>query len=189
MKVLEKGLLFHESMPGYSIDKLISLYKKYKHKHNIGLMVFDYLKEPDLSTVDKGRKEYQILGDATTALKNLSVELNIPAITAVQINRSNDIADSDRIARYADVVAQWMRKTEDELKLGGYKGGSHKLVIRDTRRGGLTPEEGIGYYFFKEHLTIKEVSPTNQLIKSFSSKDNLDYDSSNFKEFGDDQLR
>ncbi len=188
IKVSEKGMLFHETMPGYSVDKLVSLYKKYKCKHNIGLMIFDYLKEPDLSTVDKGRKEYQILGDVTTALKNLSIELKIPALTAVQINRSNDIADSDKIARYADVVAQWMRKSEEELKMGGYKGGTHKLVIRDTRRGGLTSEEGIGYYFFKDVLTIKEAAPAYQLVKALSTNDVVNHGGANFKEFGDDQL-
>lgn len=189
VKVVEKGKLFHETMPGYSVDKLVALYKKYKYKHNIGLMIFDYLKEPDLSTVERGRKEYQILGDVTTALKNLSVELNIPALTAVQINRSNDIADSDKIARYADVVAQWMRKTEEELRSGGHRGGTHKMVIRDTRRGGLTSEEGIGYYFFKEVLTVKEVPPAYQLIKSFSNDEVMNYDGANLKEFGDDQLQ
>ena len=161
-KLIKKGLLFHEYMPGYSVDKVVSLYKKYKLQKDLGLIVFDYLKEPDSSSLDRQRKEYQILGDVTVKLKDLSGQLNIPAITAVQLNRDHDIADSDRIARYGDVIALWGAREKEEIEAGGLDCGSHKLWIKDTRRGGTTREEGIGYYFYKEFLTIKEVSPSNQ---------------------------
>lgn len=164
IRLVEKGKLFHEFMPGYSVDKLVALYKKYKLKHNIGLMIFDYIKEPDSSSLERQRKEYQILGDVTTKLKDLAGELSIPALTAVQINRSNAIADSDRIARYADVIGQFMLKSPEELEAGGDKGGTHKLVIRETRRGGMTPEEGIGYKFYKERLLVMEVDNHDQLV-------------------------
>ena len=163
IKLVEKGRLYHEYMPGYSVDKVVALYKKYKIKHDLGLIMFDYLKEPDPTSTDRSRKEYQLLGDITTVLKDLAGQLEIPAVTAVQINRSGQIADSDRIARYGDVIAQWMSKDDEELE-DGYKSGTHKLVVRDTRRGGATPEEGIGYHFFKEQLFIKEVDLKDQTI-------------------------
>lgn len=164
VNLVERGKLFHEFMPGYSLDKIVALYKKYKLKHDIGLMVFDYLKEPDSTSVDRNRKEYQILGDVTTKLKDLAGELQIPALTAVQLNRDKDVADSDRIARYADVICLWGMKDKDEIEAGGDRAGSHKLVIRETRRGGATPKEGIGYYFFKETLYIEEVDAADQII-------------------------
>jgi hypothetical protein len=161
-KLIKKGLLFHEYLPGYSVDKVVSLYKKYKLQKDLGLIVFDYLKEPDSSSLDRQRKEYQILGDVTSKLKDLSGQLDIPAVTAVQLNRDHDIADSDRIARYGDVIALWSAREKEEIEAGGLDCGSHKLWIKDTRRGGTTSEEGIGYYFYKEFLTIKEVSPDKQ---------------------------
>lgn len=158
INIVKEGKLFHEYMPGYNVDKLVSLYKKYKIKENIGLMVFDYIKEPDSSSGD--RKEYQLLGDVTTKLKDLSGILDIPALTAVQLNRDGDVADSDRIARYADVVAHWMKynsKEEIDAIGGNFERGSHKLVIRDTRRGGGTSDFGIGYTFKGSSLKINEV--------------------------------
>lgn len=166
-RVIEKGKLFHEYMPGYSVDKLVSLYKKYRQKEKIGLIVFDYLKEPDSSSIDRNRKEYQVLGDITTKLKDLAGQLNIPALTAVQLNRDNDIADSDRIARYADVICVWSGRTSDEMQSGGMDCGTHKLVIKDTRRGGATSLEGIGYKFYKEFLQIKEVPIDQQYFTNF----------------------
>ena len=167
-KVIDKGKrLFHEYMPGYSVDKLVALYKRYKQKEDIGLIVFDYLKEPDSSSVDRQRKEYQLLGDITTKLKDLAGKLSIPALTAVQLNRSNDIADSDRIARYGDVICHWAARDNEEMDEGGNSCGSHKLIIKDTRRGGSTNVHGIGYNFFKEYLVIKEVRVDKQYFTDF----------------------
>lgn len=170
--IVKRGNLFHEYMPGYSVDKLVALYKKYKAKEDIAIGMFDYIKEPDSSTIDRQRKEYQVLGDVATKLKDLSGELSIPFVTAVQLNRDNDIADSDRIARYADVICQWGYRTEDELAEAPLDGGRYKLMIKDSRRGGGTPEVGISYKFFKDHITIKETPPDKQLFTNFTSMDN-----------------
>lgn len=164
VSIVENNKLFHEYMPGYSVEKIVALYKKYKIKHNIGLMVFDYIKEPESSSVDRQRKEYQLLGDVATKLKDLAGELDIPCLAAVQINREGNVADSDRIARYADIIMQWMNRTNEEME--GHpdgKAGQWKLVVRETRRGGMTPEEGIGFYFIKEKLLIDEVRAEYQL--------------------------
>lgn len=164
LKIVKKGHLFHERMPGYSVDKLTALYKKYKIKEDIGLAVFDYLKEPDSASTDRKRKEWQILGDVTTRMKDLAGILDIPFMTAVQLNRGMDVAGSDRISWFADIIMQWGYKEKEEMEAGGEEGGQFKLIIKDTRRGGGTPEEGIGYKFKKRKLLIKEVPIQDQLI-------------------------
>ncbi len=94
--------------------------------------------------------------------------LDIPFLTAVQLNRSGDVADSDRIARYGDIVAFWqmrdLKTAEEEgwdLATNGYYG----LSIKDSRRGGGTSDAGIGFQFFKTTLTIKEVIQDHQVEK------------------------
>jgi len=169
-KKIASGSMFHMYMPGYSVDKVVALCKKYKLKEDVGLIIFDYLKEPDLSTTDGTRKEHQLLGDITTKLKDLAGILNVPVVTAVQLNRANDIADSDRIARYGDVIALWGPRTEPERMRGGKEVGNYKLIIKDTRRGGSTGEEGIGYWFFKEQLHITEVNIHSQFFMNNQSE-------------------
>jgi replicative DNA helicase len=175
--LIEGSKLFHEFMPGYDVDKLISVYKKYKYKEDIGLAVFDYIKAPSGSDF-QNKKEYQIIGDVTTALKDLSGELNIPVIAANQINRQEDIADSDRVLRYADVIAFFRRRTSEEMqdienKYSPFHNdyGTYKLWIKESRRGGHTPPEGIGFSFKKRMLLVHEAK--RQLI---------DYDSPEYNE-------
>jgi len=174
VKIVQKGKLFHEYMPGYSIDKLVSIYKKYKYVENIGLGIFDYIKEP----TNKGeRKEYQLLGDVTTILKDLAGELQIPFLCATQINRQEDIADSDRILRYADVLMFFKQREKEEMDATGNAGGTYKLVITNSRRGGTTPEQGIGYVFLKSMLQIAEaeIQMIDYDSKEYREKEEMDY--------------
>lgn len=175
IEIIKKGKLLHEFMPGYQVDKLVTLYKKYKYKEDIGLAVFDYIKEPAKSSAGGyDRKEYQLLGDVTTALKDLSGELNIPVLAASQLNREGKIADSDRLLRYADVLMRLEARDDEEMKkVSPYEAdyGTYKLMITDSRRGGTTPKEGIGLTFKKRILLIHE-----------SRKQLVDYDSKEFLE-------
>lgn len=176
-KLIKGSKLFHEYMPGYNVDKLISVYKKYKAKENIEMAVFDYIKAPSGSDF-QNKKEYQVIGDVTTALKDLAGVLDIPILAANQVNRQEDIADSDRVLRYADVIAFFRRRLPDELsdiesKYTPFHNdyGTYKLWIKESRRGGHTPPEGIGFTFKKRILSIHEAK--RQLI---------DYDSSEYNE-------
>ena len=173
--LIKKGKFFHEYMPGYSVEKLAAVYNKYRHVEGIELAIFDYIKEPPGGS--KERKEYQLLGDVTTSLKDMAGELQIPFLCANQLNRQKDIADSDRILRYADVLMFFKPKEVEEIERGGPHGGGHKLVITDSRRGGTTPEEGISYEFTKKTLQINEASV--QLInydsKEYKEKEDIEY--------------
>jgi len=181
-EIIKKGKFFHEYMPGYSVDKIIALYKKYKYREDIQLAVFDYIKSPSGADY-KNKKEYQVLGDVTTALKDIAGELNIPVLAANQINRQQDIADSDRILRYADVLMFFKPKSNEEFKkieegygkfrMGDF--GSHKLIITDSRRGGTTPPEGIDFQFLKRYLKIVEAQAQRIDYNEYEKKEKEEY--------------
>lgn len=194
-EIISRGKLMHEFMPGYTVDGLIALYKKYKYKEEIGLAIFDYIKEPGKSDF-ANRREYQLLGDVTTALKDLAGEMNIPVLAASQLNREGNIADSDRLLRYADVLMRLKPRSKEELaEIDPYQMdyGTYKLVITDSRRGGTTPEAGIGLVFQKRMLLIYEASKQleNYDSKEFLEKEEMSsgpsmYDGENSKPEEDD---
>jgi replicative DNA helicase len=167
--LIKKGKLFHQYTPGFTVEKVISLFKMYRQKENIAVGIFDYIKMPGDADV-RSLKEYQILGDITTKLKDIAGILRIPILCAVQVSREGRVADSDKIERYADVLMEFTFRTDEEVqKTGGDpKYGKYKLVVRASRRGGELPECGIGLKFKKKILTIEEA--TEQML------DNMDWE-------------
>jgi replicative DNA helicase len=171
--IKESGLILHKYYPNFTPEGVAALTRKYHHQGKVKCLFFDYIKLPDADLqMMSNVKEYQALGYLTVALKNLAGQLQIPVVTAVQLNRegankghvsSANFADSDRILRYANTLLGLAAKPkkeqiEMEEKYGrerAYAAGTHRVQILDTRAGG-TNYDGIDVYFRKEILTMRE---------------------------------
>lgn len=143
---IENGLFLHKYYPGYTIEGLKSMVRKYHAREGIGAFFFDYIKIPELSG-DNAFKEHQILGNVATALKDLAGTLDIPVISAAQIKRSetgnpktyfhdSDVADSDRIGRYCSNLFALAKKNPKEIEEDGPSCGTHRLQVLLARAGG-----------------------------------------------------
>ena len=103
------------------------------------VVIYDYIKLTGES--DKNKQEYQLIGDKVNSLKELCSELNIPILTACQLNRSAEngvddssaISQSDRLQWFASFVGIFRRKTVEEIADDGEEFGSHKLIPLATR--------------------------------------------------------
>jgi replicative DNA helicase len=172
-RIALSGMILHKYYPDFSAEAVSSVTRKYHHQHNIGCLIFDYIKLPDADLQHIGNvKEHQALGYLCVALKNLAGQLNIPVFTAAQIGRqgadkgrvtASEFADSDRMLRYANTLLGLSQKTRKEIreleeKFGSeqvIKMGTHRLQILDTRAGG-TNFTGLDINFRKKVLTMKE---------------------------------
>jgi replicative DNA helicase len=146
-RVMEGGREYmHRFLPGFREDALASLVRKYKARMDIAAFFFDYIKTPDEATLGN-TQEYQRLGFLTAMLKDLAGQLNIPVITAAQVNREgvgksriseNHIGGSDRIIHYCTNLLALSRKTKDEIEKEGGIGqcGTHTLQILVSRHSG-----------------------------------------------------
>lgn len=143
--VMERGQLFHKYMPGFSMDAVKSMVRKYHAREGIGVFFFDYIKLPEISGNDSF-KEHQILGNIATGLKDLAGQLNIPVVAAAQIKRGDssspktrfhdsDVADSDRIGRYCSNLCAIGQKTKKEIEEDGLTCGTHRLQVLLARSG------------------------------------------------------
>jgi len=185
--IKDSGLILHKYYPNFTPEGVAALTRKYHHQGKAMCLIFDYIKLPDADLqLVSNVKEYQALGYLTVALKNLAGQLQIPVITAVQLNRegankghvsSANFADSDRILRYANTLLGLAAKPkkeqlEMEEKYGrerSFAAGTHRLQVLDTRAGG-TNFEGIDIYFRKQILTMREAD--EQLSRSSEEEDN-----------------
>jgi replicative DNA helicase len=137
---LKKAPLYHVYLPNFTPEKVQALARKYQIEHDVKLIVFDYIKLPS-SNANLGDKEYQALGYLTSSLKDLAGKLQVPIISAVQLNRGavgaedideGMIAGSDRILFLANRVCMLRRSTEEEY---AYTGATHQFKIMAQRMG------------------------------------------------------
>lgn len=144
-KMIEEGDFYHIYAPTFSIEWLKSTIKKYRIKHNIQAVFFDYIKMPSSSKNDlKSAQEWQMLGYTTTALKEVAGELGIPIYTACQENRSDvkgtekdasNIGASDRILHYATKVMFLYNKSPEQIAKEGMSNGTKQIKIMVQRNG------------------------------------------------------
>jgi len=140
--------LYHIYRPGISIIDLITTIKMWllrvvgfhydtttkKNVLNDCFVVFDYIK---ISKRSQFIKDYQILGEMTTALKDLAGEMGFPMFTAVQNNRTSikemggkvvnaemGVANSDEILQFTNYLI-FLDKIRDQ----------HTSIVKGIEQG------------------------------------------------------
>lgn len=106
--------LFVNSRPDIKIDQIRSQSRLMKRKHNIGLIIVDYIQLSD-SNSKYNNNRVQAISEISRGLKVIAKELNIPVIALSQLSRNNesredkrpqlsDLRESGAIEQDADVV-------------------------------------------------------------------------------------
>lgn len=125
----------HIYNPEWSKEEILTTAKVFQRKVGLDLLVFDYIKMMNEGSANV--KEHNLLGDMTNFLKNkVGGKLKVPVLAGGQMSpKENRLADSDKINRYASVIAYWSKKTPEELKADGKACGTHKFFIDYNRLG------------------------------------------------------
>ena len=141
----------HYHVGNKNVDQILSIIRRWYYskvgRGNQALIAYDYVKLTG-EKVGQNWAEHQAIGNKIDKLKKLSEEINVPIITAMQMNRSGEnfnrnsselvddssaIALSDRLQWFASFVAIFRRKTLDEIAIDGQQFGTHKLIPIKTR--------------------------------------------------------
>lgn len=132
------GHVQHMTVAGRKVEEITSLIQRWYlgevGRGNPAVVIYDYIK---LTGEEDGNKqEYQLIGDKVDKLKQCFLRLNIPLLTACQLNRtaeggnddSSAIAQSDRLQWFASQVGIFRRKTMEEIADDGKEFGTHKYI-------------------------------------------------------------
>jgi replicative DNA helicase len=153
-KLKNKYKVYHYYVGNKNIDEVVSIIRRWflsvVGRGKKGLVVYDYLKLTG-EKVGANWAEFQALGEKTDKLKRVSIEFDIPVLTAIQVNRIGEtqgkasteivddgsvIAQSDRILWFVTGLWIFRRKTADEVVLDTENSGTHKLIEIKTRYQG-----------------------------------------------------
>lgn len=149
---LSKSKIYIDDTPSLSIFELKTKCRRLKSKHNIEMLVIDYLQ---LMVGDVSKKNFnreQEIASISRTLKNIAKELNIVVVALSQLSRAvesrggtkkpqlSDLRESGAIEQDADMVILLYRPeyygiTEDEN--GNSTEGKAELIIAKNRNGAL----------------------------------------------------
>lgn len=136
---LSKLPVYFDEQSGIDIDYLVSASRVARRKHDIELIIIDYLQLIDMKE-RPGQTRDQAIGNVTRKLKQLSKELEIPIILNSQLNRSlearaskeptlADLRESGNIEQDADVVLMLFRPAYYDMETYNSKTTRNKLYI------------------------------------------------------------
>jgi len=156
--VLFKSLpLYHLYDPYITNERFYSICAQKKIEMGLKFIVWDYIKCDDSILESSKRSAY--MAGRTNWLKNtIAGELNLSVLAFCQLNRLNEVAESDGIEKYCSVAVKWEEKTEEEIIRDGSDCGTHKLKVKLNRLGLQHDRENeyIDMMFTKEKVGIIE---------------------------------
>lgn len=175
VNVISGGKFLHHTYVNSNVEGLISIIKSYHHKYKIKLVIFDYIKitMSAVSRFNAHIKDNQYLALLVSSLKDLSRILNIPILSAAQLNREADNKDgaagshiygTDAILQFSDYVFALMPKSKTRVEEeGGWKNsGTHFLRVLKNRFG---VSKDLSFIFDKSILSFFVAPIDNTNIK------------------------
>jgi replicative DNA helicase len=141
---LSQGPMFIDDTPSRTVAEIAACARRLKRKHNLGLIVIDYLQliQPD----DPRDPRQEQVAKMARRLKGLARELKVPVLCLAQLNRQADVEghrprlsqlrESGAIEQDADVVLFLWREWDnrDEAREKGLEGVVN-LTIAKQRNG------------------------------------------------------
>ena len=161
-------LFVHKYNPSWTKDDIYAQAQILKYKINFQFFIYDYIKITNGSIVSSS-EQYNELGNWCDFLKNkIGGKLDVPVLTFAQLNRNDNIADSDKIERFATTGIKWRKKTAEEITIDGESCGNYALSVMFNRIGDeMDEDEYVDCVFKKNILTIEECAKQHEKIEPF----------------------
>jgi replicative DNA helicase len=160
--------LFIDDSAGLSVTALRAKCRRLKSRHDIKLVVVDYLQL--LSAGGRVESRQQEISTISRSLKSLARELNIPVVALSQLNREvesrddhrprmSDLRESGAIEQDADVIMllhreEYFNQTEENAGLA-------QLIIAKQRNG---PTGELTLRFFRNYMRFENFQRRSEPI-------------------------
>lgn len=107
--------IFIDDTPALTVTEMVRKCRQYKQRHDIGLVIVDYLQLMQGPQMKKEVIREQVISEISRSLKALAKELGIPVIALSQLNRGvesrpnkrpllSDLRESGAIEQDADII-------------------------------------------------------------------------------------
>jgi len=157
---IQRANFFIEDTPGLSISELRAKCRRLKTRHNIELVLIDYIQLMEGSDRSLKENRQQEISEISRGLKTIARELNVPVIALSQLSRAteareghkprmSDLRESGAIEQDADVIAMLYR---EDYYYPDRRPNETDVIIAKQRNG---PTGTITLTFIKEHMRFQ----------------------------------
>jgi len=159
---LSEAPIFVDDSPSISVLELRAKARRLKSRHQISLVILDYLQlMSESSYADNRQQEISVI---SRSLKALARELNVPVIAVSQLSRAperresfrprlSDLRESGAIEQDADVVLMLFR--EDYYNPSDENKGVAEVIVAKQRNG---PTGTVKLAFIKEYTRFETLA-------------------------------
>ena len=113
------------------------------------------------------------MGFQISRLTDFAKEFSFPCLAFVQLNRQNDISQSDRLRWLCHSYSTLAVKTATEMADDGPENGNRKVVVMDTRFGpGIEERDYICFNFQRNINKITEIGLRSRLNLAENNENN-----------------
>lgn len=163
---------WYESICGKPFEEILSIIRRWIMQHvgydengntNKCVIVYDYFKLMDRNSLEN-LQEYQAMGFQISKLTDFCKEFDFPCLAFVQLNRQNDISQSDRLRWLCHSYSTFQKKEPTEIADDGPQAGNRKLKVIDVRFGpGIDDNDYICMNFQRNINKITEIGLRSKL--------------------------
>jgi len=173
-KFSASNLFYTDEVVGLDIYGICSIIKNWLYRE-VGidenghakqkcLVIYDYLKMTTGEKISFSMKEFQVIGEKLSYLKDMAKKYRFAAFVPVQLNRSANekiddsvFAMSDRLAWFCDNISVIQFKPLGEILADGENVGNYKLKPVSVRFGpGMDEDDYINLHVYGDRSLITE---------------------------------
>lgn len=168
IKKLSGASLFIDDTPALSVFELRAKARRMKAKHNISLIIIDYLQ---LMTAgkDKGNREQEI-STISRSIKTVAKELNIPIIALSQLSRAVETRGGDKRPILSDLRESGAIEQDADIVSFIYR-PEYYGILQDEEGNSL---EGLGQIIIAKHRNGALDTISLKFISDFAKFENID---------------
>jgi len=160
---LSEAQIFIDDTPGISVMELRAKSRRLKSRHDIGLVILDYLQL--MQGTSRSENRQQEISEISRSLKALARELHVPVIAISQLSRAvetrgesnrpklSDLRESGAIEQDADLVILLLR--EEYYNPTEENKGKAEVMIAKQRNG---PTGSVELAFIKEYTRFENLA-------------------------------
>ena len=172
---------FYKSIAGRPFEEVMSIIRRWILKE-VGfddsgktkdcLVIYDYFKLMDKSQLNN-LKEYEAMGYQISSFTDFTKEFDFPVMAFVQLNRQEDISQSDRLRWLCQSYTAFLPKDAEMVAAdGGLMNGNRLLRVESCRFGpGIPSNDYINMMVNGDYNIAQELGLKSQLETKDESSD------------------